>query len=1035
MAILGSLFQSDPVAKADQLYQKGELRRAAELYAKAGRDEQAAEIYAKQLGEVEVAVEILREARKPLKAAELLVSLGEAKRAISLYDEAGAHRQAAELCERERLFPRAGRFYERAAMFRKAAEAFSKAGEMEHALSAWETEIERLRSSAADPLAEAAARREIHGIEQLQIQILENLGRHLEAAQRWMKHGQPGRAVKLFEKARRFSDAALAYLQAGQPERAALALKKAPDADDDLRARIYLQIGLHGEAAENLERLGRAAEAAEAYARAERWDKAAELWEKAERPSEAARAFRESGNLLDAARCHALAGEGDAAAEVFAEAAEAHAEVGDYRQAAEAYVKALKYVEAAEAYEKIGDFKSAAETYKILDRRLDAARAYLAGGRLDTAIEELQSFAEGHSEYVEASRLLIPALLDKRLVEGARHRLDELGERLPEVDRWYWQARLDETDGRWTEAESGYQRVLAKQQSFSDAQARLSSVRNLRAKAEAASETGSHAVPMALSLPEELDVDAVLEIGREREPWWQKTTRRDVVDRRSGQAHILIRFPEGLLGDEITRFYRRMDKISRFDHAAALQLVEIGRAHGEAHLLFAAPPDGTQLLTDRIAVHPLSGTAALNVLTQLCDLLSTALKLSLTHQWISPRTLLVDSDNRIRLVGFGLRRILAQHDHTTRAYLAPEVREGHDGGPAGDVYSLGLLAAELLAAHLPWDWDQRESLEPDAVTWPDEIVALVPAPARAFLVRCLSNDPMARPSVEELKAALAVVGLLPGQLLADRYEILGELGRGGMSRVYRAKDRQFNEAVAIKTVLQSAAGASEDEDRLFREVQICRKISHPNVVRVHDFGRFPGGLFVIMEFLDGPDLDHVIKKEAPLPLGRVRTFLSEITAALSEAHRLKVVHRDLKPANVMLVKDRVKVMDFGIATMNDETAASQKLTRSGEVIGSPLYMAPEQIQGLELDGRCDLYALGVIAYTMVTGKEPFRAESSTAVIFKHLHEMPPNPRLFRENLPDAWVEMLHRLLAKKPEDRYADADALQSVLANLPLAG
>lgn len=173
-----------------------------------------------------------------------------------------------------------------------------------------------------------------------------------------------------------------------------------------------------------------------------------------------------------------------------------------------------------------------------------------------------------------------------------------------------------------------------------------------------------------------------------------------------------------------------------------------------------------------------------------------------------------------------------------------------------------------------------------------------------------------------------------------------------------------------------------------------------------------------------------------MELERVRRIAGEIARALGAAHKLQIVHRDLKPGNVILVRDedeveKAKVLDFGIARMND--GSSSHLTRTGEVIGSPLYMSPEQIQGLPLEGTCDLYALGVILYAMLTGGEPFHADTPTAVIFQHLNEPPPDVRQRREDLPEEWAELLERLLAKKPQDRYPNADELNEALEKLPV--
>jgi serine/threonine protein kinase len=419
---------------------------------------------------------------------------------------------------------------------------------------------------------------------------------------------------------------------------------------------------------------------------------------------------------------------------------------------------------------------------------------------------------------------------------------------------------------------------------------------------------------------------------------------------------------------------------------------------------------------------------------QLTEALINAHKLGVTHQWLSPDTLLVGEggDMRCKLTGLGLREFLRGHDEGESAqYLSPEALVDGVVGPASDAFSVGRLAFRLLGAKLPRSWKVGETLEPADVRWPEATTEALPSSSLGYLARALHPEPLKRPSVQEMTISLSAAGLLEGQMLDERYEVRGELGRGGMSRVYRAQDTLLNDVVAIKTVITPSLGRSEDEERLLREVQISRRISHKNVVRVFDIGRFPGGIFIIMELLDGPGLDTVIAAEAPMGLERTRRILREITEALGEAHRLQIVHRDLKPGNVILVRDTVKVLDFGIARVNDDS--SNQLTRTGEVIGSPLYMSPEQIQGLPLSGTCDLYALGVIAYAMLTGRDPFYAESPTAVIFKQLNEPAPDIRHLIPTLPQPWVDMLENLLQKKPQMRYASAEVLLEVLEGLPV--
>jgi eukaryotic-like serine/threonine-protein kinase len=269
-----------------------------------------------------------------------------------------------------------------------------------------------------------------------------------------------------------------------------------------------------------------------------------------------------------------------------------------------------------------------------------------------------------------------------------------------------------------------------------------------------------------------------------------------------------------------------------------------------------------------------------------------------------------------------------------------------------------------------------------------------------------------------------------GKRLAGRYEILADLGRGGMGKVYKARDLELGEVVAIKTVLAPAEGGKGDEARFLREVQICRRISHPNVVRVYDIGRFAAGLFVTMEYLEGQSLEDMIGIERALPLARVRALLLEIAAGLHEAHSQGIVHRDLKPTNVMVTANRLKILDFGIASM---AGLGARLTQAGVVMGSPMYISPEQILGDELDGRSDLYSLGIIAFMLIAGREPFDAADANALLSKHLREKPPDVRTFRPDTPPEWAALLDRLLAKEPDKRYQSAAEVLKVLAALPV--
>ena len=263
------------------------------------------------------------------------------------------------------------------------------------------------------------------------------------------------------------------------------------------------------------------------------------------------------------------------------------------------------------------------------------------------------------------------------------------------------------------------------------------------------------------------------------------------------------------------------------------------------------------------------------------------------------------------------------------------------------------------------------------------------------------------------------------------YRILSLLGRGGMADVYRAEDERLGREVALKAVPPEFARDSERIERFQREVRAAARLSHPNIVTVFEFGHGEGQHFYTMDLMAGGDLKARIRThpEGMAP-EEARRIASAVAQALDYAHRRGFVHRDVKPENILFDEDgRPQLTDFGIARAME---SGTRMTATGMSIGSPHYMSPEQAQGLEVDGRSDLYSLGVVLYEMLTGRLPFEVGNTLAVAYAHVNnpvpELPPTVA--------AWQPLLDRLLAKSPEDRYASAGELAAVLAGerLPAA-
>ncbi len=272
--------------------------------------------------------------------------------------------------------------------------------------------------------------------------------------------------------------------------------------------------------------------------------------------------------------------------------------------------------------------------------------------------------------------------------------------------------------------------------------------------------------------------------------------------------------------------------------------------------------------------------------------------------------------------------------------------------------------------------------------------------------------------------------LRPGALFANRYDVKEVLGMGGMGVVYRAFDRELQEPVAIKTLRPEAmAGETVALERFKQEIRLARKIAHRNVVRTYDLGEVGGMYYLTMEYVEGTSLKQLIASRGRLPIPVTLTVGKQLCRALEVAHEQGVIHRDIKPQNIVVEPSGfLKVMDFGIARL--ATPASGKgLTQEGTSIGTPDYMSPEQLSGMELDARSDLYAGGVVLFECVTGRVPFEAETTWALVAKHLEEEPPDPRTVNSEVPEGLARIILRAMAKRPADRYQNAAEMHDALA------
>jgi serine/threonine-protein kinase len=273
---------------------------------------------------------------------------------------------------------------------------------------------------------------------------------------------------------------------------------------------------------------------------------------------------------------------------------------------------------------------------------------------------------------------------------------------------------------------------------------------------------------------------------------------------------------------------------------------------------------------------------------------------------------------------------------------------------------------------------------------------------------------------------------LVGAVIADRYHITKKLGEGGMGQVYLAEHVKMGRRCAIKIMTPGTMSDPDAISRFNREAANASRITHPNVCAIYDFGETPDGLiYLAMEFIEGKSLTDLLGESATLPLARAATMIQQCAEGLQVAHDLGIVHRDLKPDNIMVAttrgKDTVKVVDFGIAkAIGGDDGKAQKVTKTGFVVGTPEYMSPEQLAGDPVDGRSDLYSLGLVFYRMLTGASPFPADSQQETMIKRLTDDPMPLAVARPDVrfPPEVQRVLDRALARSPNDRYQNAGDL-----------
>jgi serine/threonine protein kinase len=956
--------------EAWRAYFSGRYAKAADLYKAAGEHEKALDMYLKQ-GDLR-------------SAAEMQVALGRVSDAVDLLMQAGDPSSAAQLLERHRQYMR-------------AAQIMSEAGN--------KVQASALALKGGNPVLAA--------------QFLEQSGRFVEAGRLMMQEGHQDKALLLLEKALRAMPALSSLTASEQLQNRELLTEI---------ARYFEQAEAYNRAAEIHESLGNSLAAAQCWEAAKNYSKAIGLYRSAgaldratalaekgeDTPLEVrAEALAARGDVEEAARLLNKAGLRDRAATLLEEAgnlagaAAQRAEMGDFELAGNLYYRVQAYLPAAECFQQAHLHDMAKQCYLKAGDNASAARMAFESGAWEEAVglapdkedqEALLARLQAIPEKPEDRGLL--RVLKARLFMALEQPhvalacLEDLPPVRGEEELWrlYILGRALESTGQAGEALSAYKKVVALNVLFLDTRDRLE---ELSQKPAVREERYRRTAPLGAD-----------ELG----PWFVGLDG-------AANSPVLLHRVENLLDSSlIPGCQARLERVLAFQHPSVLTLRD-QTPSGASLLLVYENFDGqplTQWLTEGYKPTLFGAT---DKLRQVLEALSDAQKRGLAHQHLSPFSLFMDKEGRVKLHGFGLIRSPEDIKSTPlrdqiRRYLPPEASPSPEAGPGADLFSAGALFLHLLTGEPPMHLPGDETLEGLFAA------AGVPATTRNVVSRLLAADPAARyVRAEDALRDLSAQEMPAGSIIAGRYEILEELGRGGMGHVFRVKDRELDEVVALKTLRNRPDMSEASRSRFLREIKLSRKITHPNVVRVFDMGTWRDLSFLTMEYIPGRTLSQWVREGEGkrANLRQKVEILKGIAAGLFEAHKLGIIHRDLKPQNVILTPTGVpKLLDFGIAYV--EVDEGNDLTQEGHFVGSPKYVSPEQVQGQPLSARSDIYCLGLLAYFLLTGQDAFTGDTPMLILLKQLKEQPTPPSKL-SRLPPSLEGLVMKCLRKKPEER------------------
>jgi serine/threonine protein kinase len=497
------------------------------------------------------------------------------------------------------------------------------------------------------------------------------------------------------------------------------------------------------------------------------------------------------------------------------------------------------------------------------------------------------------------------------------------------------------------------------------------------------------------------------------------------------------------------RFLREARIAAALQHENIVDITDFGtdEKSGAPYLVMELLRGRT--LKSLCALGALPWTRAVNILLQLARALVCAHADGVLHRDLKPHNIMLEATSGrvdlVKLCDFGVSRLLAGGDRITNtgtfvgspAYMAPEQIHGDAQDARTDIYAFGVTAFEMLAGHLPYRATSAVSLVSEILGGTQSALALppdVPEPLAHLVTRCLAHDPALRPSSAlELEAELLAISALPSEPLpADlvgetigNVRVVEQIGSGGSGAVWLAEHPVIGTKFAIKVLRPEVATMAGAFERFVNEAKAASSIKSPYITRAIDLGRLPGGQpYAVMEYLEGETLHTHLDRRLRLEVPATIRIARQVASALVQAHDANIIHRDIKPANIFLVGDErsVKILDFGIAKLGGPQASSSPKTQAGFFMGTVPYCPPEQLLGLEIGPKADVYALGVTMYEMLCGTPPFSGDAMEIAAQVTSREA---PTLDAPDVPRLLALLVGEMLARDPRGRPSMDDVLE----------